>query len=196
MKLIKLAVVLVALMGATHAFAQTCTYGSPDYNTPNCQIQNSDNDVRSAQEQRAANNAEAQRQEQIRALAQIEKYRNTPAYGAIAVSDRDNSSAWGGGYMSKEEASQHALKSYSQGEAHVATIFSNTCAGMANLRTAKNSSDAIIAFDTVAETALNKAWGQCEAKYGKGKCAMANNDEAMCSGYNYGVFKKPFWDRF
>ena len=183
MKLIKLAVVLVALMGATHAFAQTCTYGSPDYNTPNCQIQNSDNDLRSAQELQEANDAEAQRQWQIR-----EDRAETPFYGAIAASS-DNYVAWGGGYKTKEEAAQNALKNYVGKEAKIIATFSNTCAGLARLKNGGIDTD-IVATDPNPEVALDKAWNQCETKYGKNNCGMLNNNKPFCTGYDYGVADK------
>ncbi len=195
MKLIKLAVVLVALMGATHAFAQTCTYGSPDYNTPNCQIQNSDNDLRSAQELQKANDAEAQRQWQIRenrALARIAKLRETPFYAAIAVSTADLSSGWGGGYRTSEESIQHARNGCLRRSADckiIATFF-NTCAGVAFMKSSTTFDTLIVATDKDGEAALNKAWNQCEAKYGKGNCSMFNDDKPYCTGYDYGVADK------
>ena len=179
--------VLVSLVGAPLPALAQCAYGDvtsahcvpftpptayPGYERPS---------------QSQIDAANARRQAKID--RQIEQYRNTPYYGAIAVGN--SRYGYANGYKNLDKAKSNSLKKCTDDDCTISYTFSNTCAAIAQPKADNGTNNnQVFATDSNAETALNKAYFKCEAQYGKGQCGMLLNDKASCSGYEYGIYNQ------
>ena len=124
----------------------------------------------------------------------IKKLRDTKFYGAIAMTP-DNPSAltWGGGELSESATREKALGACPKSNCRIVASFSNTCAMVALPDGSKGIDDIFVGVDQNPEIAIDKAYGSCEQKFGKGQCHYLGREKnakhtAFCVGYDYGIY--------